>query len=101
MTDTYWCGNEETGEQIEKIVEGICQDYCHLEVRCHGHDHHPVVCEVEKGKEVHKEEPKEFCGIQFKAHHEVYYYSIICRLEKNVRYFCNNLQMLVNHQIQS
>lgn len=71
-------------------------------VWCDGNSHHPVVCEVQEGKEAHKEEPEELFHFPFKAHHGIHYERVICSLEEHERYFGKNLQLnmqLAKHKV--
>lgn len=40
---TYWSGDEETGEKIEKCIESCSKDRGYLVVGCDGNGHHSIV----------------------------------------------------------
>jgi hypothetical protein len=59
-----------------------------------GNSHHSIVCEVKEGKEIDKEEPKEFGCSPFEGHHGIHNKCIVCSLNKYIWYFTNNLHVV-------
>lgn len=91
---THWFWDKETREYIEESIECSCKDCRNLVVRRDGNSHHSIVCEVQEREEADKEEPEELFCFPFKTQHSIHYKRVIYSLEKNVRYFTHNLQVI-------
>lgn len=81
---TYGSRDEEAGEDVPNCVERGGENGTNVDIRCHGHGHHPVEGEVQKCEEHEEQVPEEFRWFPVETDAAIYDGTIYDSLEENV-----------------